>query len=252
MRLLISFSLALVGHFYLLQFHLVADEPLPPELISDDSVSVTLNQYLQPTVPKPKSLPEIEPNQQKQNLEPPPERPDQPALNTVASVSRPAPEKPKRIEIRKESRKIKKKVVSQPKEVQVTASKPSQDEKLDHAYVQAEVKSQSKPQPVPTTPVVENKSVSVIKAQPLYQYNPKPKYPKIARKRGWEGTVMLRVGVDEKGGVLSVQLEKSCGYSILDKSALEAVKTWGFIAGTIAGKPTLSTVIVPVHFRLRK
>lgn len=84
----------------------------------------------------------------------------------------------------------------------------------------------------------------------MYQHNPKPEYPNLARRRGWEGTVLLLVEVTEKGQVTSVKLQNSCGYTILDKAARKAVKNWRFLAGTAGGRPVTSAILIPVHFKL--
>ncbi|MCX7084647.1 MAG: energy transducer TonB, partial [Methylococcales bacterium] len=41
-----------------------------------------------------------------------------------------------------------------------------------------------------------------------YGINPKPVYPPLAIKRGWEGVVYLRVSVSEKGMPFSVVVHK--------------------------------------------
>lgn len=85
---------------------------------------------------------------------------------------------------------------------------------------------------------------------PDYGINPKPKYPTIAKRYGYEGLVILNVHVLENGRVGKIELRKSSGYDILDKSALDAVKGWIFVPGQRNGKPTSSWVVVPVRFNL--
>ena len=87
-------------------------------------------------------------------------------------------------------------------------------------------------------------------ASPLYQSNPKPTYPPLARRRGWQGVVMISVLVLEDGSPNHIQLQQSSGYQLLDKSALKAVQKWHFIPATKDGIPTVGEVIVPVHFRI--
>lgn len=87
-------------------------------------------------------------------------------------------------------------------------------------------------------------------AFPNYKVNPKPRYPMLARRKGYEGTILLRVFVLESGGVGKVELEKSSGYEILDESALKAVREWIFIPGKKNGEPVPSWVTVPIKFQL--
>jgi protein TonB len=72
----------------------------------------------------------------------------------------------------------------------------------------------------------------------------------IARRKGYEGTVRLRVYVLENGDAGAVELEKSSNYEILDRSAIEAINRWVFIPGKRNGVPVASWVTVPVKFRL--
>lgn len=48
-------------------------------------------------------------------------------------------------------------------------------------------------------------------------------YPSRAKKRGWEGEVLVGFKVDAEGRLASVHLTRSSGYSLLDDSALAAM-----------------------------
>jgi TonB family protein len=81
--------------------------------------------------------------------------------------------------------------------------------------------------------------------------NRPPKYPERARRRGWEGRVVLRVRVAITGRALSVEVKKSSGYRLLDRVAEEAVRKWRFSSGRLAGVPVVGSVDVPIFFRLK-
>lgn len=85
---------------------------------------------------------------------------------------------------------------------------------------------------------------------PDYGINPKPEYPRIAKRYGYEGLVILNVYVLESGRVGKIELRKSSGYDVLDNSALDAVKGWIFVPGKRNGEPTPSWVVVPIRFDL--
>jgi len=87
-------------------------------------------------------------------------------------------------------------------------------------------------------------------AYPDYKLIPKPTYPMIARRRGYEGAVILKVFVLESGSVGDIELERSSGHEILDESALDAVKDWVFIPGKRNGEAISSWVTVPIKFQL--
>jgi TonB family protein len=92
---------------------------------------------------------------------------------------------------------------------------------------------------------------AVSLAVPRYRENTNPTYPLIARIRGQQGIVILSVEIFTDGSVGSLKIKKSSGYTVLDKSALEAVKTWKFEPGRKIGKPTIMWVDVPVKFILK-
>lgn len=88
-------------------------------------------------------------------------------------------------------------------------------------------------------------------ARPLYLINPTPKYPKIAKKRGYQGTVVLEVLVDRNGKVGSLKVLESSGYTILDRAAKSSVKNWLFEPGIIKNDKVEMWVRVPIRFELK-
>ena len=102
----------------------------------------------------------------------------------------------------------------------------------------------------------ENTSASaaarvINQATPLYQINPPPKYPRLARRRNLEGVVFLDVLIDVSGRVADIRLFSSSGHSVLDRAAQKAVRRWLFTPGTIGGKQHEMWVKVPVRFQLK-
>lgn len=79
-----------------------------------------------------------------------------------------------------------------------------------------------------------------------------PTYPEQARRRGWEGTVLLRVQLDANGRVQAVTILQSSGYPVLDQAAVSQISSWRFKPGLHNGKPQPSTLRVPVKFRLEQ
>jgi protein TonB len=70
------------------------------------------------------------------------------------------------------------------------------------------------------------------------------------RRRGIEGTVVLKVRVTDQGRVEAVQVERSAGQPDLDQSATEAVQRWRFAPARRSGEPIAVWVLIPVEFRL--
>jgi protein TonB len=67
--------------------------------------------------------------------------------------------------------------------------------------------------------------------------NPEPAYPPMARRLGEEGTVTLRILVSADGQATKVEIKRSSGSSLLDKSAQQTIKQWRFIPAKLDGKP---------------
>ena len=91
----------------------------------------------------------------------------------------------------------------------------------------------------------------VRKAMPLYQINPPPDYPYQARRRGFEGTVVVEALISISGRVADFKLAASSGHRSLDKAAIKAVRKWRFTPGSQGGVMKEMWVRVPVSFQLK-
>ena len=91
-----------------------------------------------------------------------------------------------------------------------------------------------------------------ISARPIGGYQVKPRYPESARRRGIEGTVLLKMRITAQGRVEDVQVVRSAGYPELDESAIEAVRRWRFEPARRNGAPVAEdAVLLPVVFQLQ-
>jgi periplasmic protein TonB len=54
---------------------------------------------------------------------------------------------------------------------------------------------------------------------------PEPPYPQIAMEHGEQGTVILLLGGDEAGNVISVDVKESSGFPFLDRATVEFIKS---------------------------
>ena len=77
-----------------------------------------------------------------------------------------------------------------------------------------------------------------------------PTYPPAARRAGEEGTVRLKVLVDEKGRPRDVAVATSSGFARLDEAAIAAVRKWRFVAATNGTDPISAWTQVAITFRL--
>ena len=79
-----------------------------------------------------------------------------------------------------------------------------------------------------------------------------PIYPRIAKKSGWEGTVLVRVTVETNGRASQVVVSRSSGHKVLDDAAVKAVKRWSFRPARDGNIPIRSVVVVPLKFSLKQ
>ncbi|MBW1800603.1 MAG: energy transducer TonB [Deltaproteobacteria bacterium] len=124
-------------------------------------------------------------------------------------------------------------------------------EPIDVASLPVEEKGPSGPTPDTAKKTSAQKPLPLVEAVPDYKKNPKPKYPRIARRRGYEGTVVIEVLVDREGKVEDLKLFQSSGHQVLDKAATTSVRRWVFEPGKKGNEHVAMWVKVPVRFRLR-
>jgi protein TonB len=96
---------------------------------------------------------------------------------------------------------------------------------------------------------VSNKPITY--ALPIYQKNTPPQYPLIARRRGYQGKVLLEVLVKKDGKVGSIRLARSSGYEILDSTAIKGVRNWLFHPAKRGDELVEMWVKIPIRFQLR-
>ncbi len=84
---------------------------------------------------------------------------------------------------------------------------------------------------------------------PAFVHSIQPVYPRIARKLGKEGTVLLRITLDEKGALVSVVVVEKAGHGF-DEAAVNAVKASRFKAAKQRGVPVACRALLPIRFKL--
>ncbi|MBE0603248.1 MAG: energy transducer TonB, partial [Deltaproteobacteria bacterium] len=71
-------------------------------------------------------------------------------------------------------------------------------------------------------------------------------YPAVARKMGWEGSVVVAFVILPDGAVRDVRVVHGSGFSVLDRNAVEAVRS----ASPFPHPPAEAEVLTPVVYRL--
>ena len=76
-------------------------------------------------------------------------------------------------------------------------------------------------------------------------------YPQRLLEQGVEGTVVLHLFVDAKGGVVreSTRVAESSGYAAFDSAAIAAVPQFLYAPAVRDGTPVATTFLQPVQFR---
>ena len=252
------------GLILLVEWSLVAPAPLPAI-----TVSLNFEPAPQPTVSAPpepappvaaaavpqEALPEkVPPREVTPVLPPPPvaEASLEPPPVTPPAETAPSPEPAPAVEASPPKpaavAKTRPKAPPAPRPVQHRAPAPSTPDGAPEAAVAAappaEAPAASPPAVVATAPVVPPQPVGFAHG------NREPVYPALAKSRGLQGLVLLRVDVAPSGTPLAVTVATSSGHAILDDAAVAAVKTWRFSPATQAGVPVAAVADVPIQFRM--
>lgn len=79
-----------------------------------------------------------------------------------------------------------------------------------------------------------------------------PDYPHQSRQLGEDGKLMLRLELDERGRIGTVQVIKSSGYRRLDEAAITAVRTWHCNPPLRNGQPVRAVALQSFSFVLQE
>ena len=106
--------------------------------------------------------------------------------------------------------------------------------------------SQAEPPPPPPPPA----KVELPTSKADYLHNPPPDYPRMSKRLGEQGRVVVKVLIGEDGRPQKVELFTSSGFERLDKSAMEAAMRWRYVPGKRGGVAEAMWYQVPIQFTL--
>ena len=109
-----------------------------------------------------------------------------------------------------------------------------------------EAAGNQRPSPVAAKPV----AVTLPSSDADYLNNPAPAYPRMSRRMGEQGTVVLRVFISTDGRAEKAEIRTSSGYARLDEVALSTVQRWRYVPGKRAGVVEAMWFSVPIRFVL--
>lgn len=105
-------------------------------------------------------------------------------------------------------------------------------------------------EPPPRTLIAQEQRGAITEASPGYLRNQPPLYPRLARERREQGTVLLEVEVLPSGRCGTMNVLASSGHALLDQAALRAVRGWVFRPARRWNHAVSCWVEIPITFRL--
>ena len=105
------------------------------------------------------------------------------------------------------------------------------------------------PAPAPPAPPPSPK-VELPSSKADYLHNPPPDYPRMSKRLGEQGKVVVKVLIGEDGRAQKVELLTTSGFERLDKSAMEAAMRWRYVPGKRGGVAEAMWYQVPIQFTL--
>jgi len=103
--------------------------------------------------------------------------------------------------------------------------------------------------PAPPAPPPPAK-VELPSSKADYLHNPPPDYPRMSKRLGEQGRVVVKVLIGEDGRAQKVELLTTSGFERLDKSAMEAAMRWRYVPGKRGGVAEAMWYQVPIQFTL--
>lgn len=169
------------------------------------------------------------------------------------------PELQKQVPVKQKQRDAKQAIV--PKQALIKAesvaevlnqqvAQATESKSVSSENTQSLAKAESEEKATPHEKIAEEPVIEQAKFDVAYLNNPAPIYPKMSRRQGEQGRVLLKVLVSEKGIAEQVQLETSSGFEKLDQAAVDVVKKWSFVPAKRSNQAISAYVLVPVKFSL--
>jgi len=137
---------------------------------------------------------------------------------------------------------------SKPNPVPETVDNTLADNSMTSGHAAADLTDQS-----PNTETSYQAAASAVQAGIGKQLNRYFHYPALARRRGWEGLVLLDFIIDDEGQLNDIRIRKSSGYELLDSAAMDAlskVQVHPVPARTLLAAINLERLSVPVIYKL--
>lgn len=233
---------------------LSAQTPPPPQFSMNDADTGTRVAIHLVAAPQQEPEPSPEKSEPKVIEKPPVE---QPVVKEPVIEKKPALKKPvvKKTDVKKPVVKKKPKVEKEP--VVKKKPKPVEKKPVEKKPLAKKPKEEKQIEKKPNLDKADaqvnqaKNSAPVLVQRPTFKVRPsQPKYPRIAKRKGMEGNVLIEVWLDEEGNQTKQNILQSSGFNELDDAALKAVKKWHFNGYKNDCVALAHRVRIPVRFNL--
>ena len=206
-------------------------------------------QFVAPSVPTPQSV-----QTKKNEVTKPKEQPKKQATVEKKVQKQVVKKKPIKSKSKPQPKKkmVKKSTVPKPVEPKKNILKEKAETKpITNTAKKADkpAKKESTAKPVASKSGATEKPQLVQKPSFLKRPNA-PRYPRIAQRKGIEGTALYEIWLNENGKQIKQELITSSGAQVLDEAALNAIRDWQFSPQVINGQAIAHRVQIPVRFAL--
>ena len=129
--------------------------------------------------------------------------------------------------------------------MQKVVQKPSAYNNQHVATIKPEVAKEKKPREIST------ETFELLRASLGKKLSEYFRYPWLARKKGWQGQVKLRLRIEDSGHLSNIRLYKSSGYSSLDNAALNSLQEIAYLPDAKDWLQGMHyDIVVPVEYHL--
>ncbi|PNI02036.1 energy transducer TonB [Vibrio diazotrophicus] len=226
------------------QIQLMTMSAIKPEIEIENSIT---EKTVTATPPKEQKTAEVE--QQKTQAPAPVRKPNTKAASLLPEKSTPSKQKKDHARSKTPTPIVEQKPLSKPEK---SVSKAEEHVSVQPSKEEPETTQAEKRQHTPPAKVNAQDSKPMLVKKPRFNAKPTPvTYPRIARKKGLEGKVLIEVWLDEQGNQIKQLLLESSGHRVLDERALSTIKEWRFSNQLEQGQAIAHRVQIPINFQLQ-
>lgn len=98
----------------------------------------------------------------------------------------------------------------------------------------------------------QSKSKAHVVSILIEEFNQYFTYPKFAKRRNWQGKVLLSLRITSSGKIKNIQIDDSSGYNILDQAAINSMRKVGKLPQTASWLENDIELEIPVVYQLIK